>query len=379
MAGRRGVLALAAVLLLAAAPGPGMSADTPFTALSGWAEDAHDETFAVFRSSCAIVVSGRAAVRLAQPPSSALVAVCEAALRLPDQMSREGARRFFETRFRPRVTAAGFMTGYYEPEFAASPVETAIHRTPMLARPPDLVNFSTGERAPPHLAGLAGARRLADGALVPYPDRAAIEDGALTGLGLALYWFENPFDLFLIHVQGSARLRLPDGRIVRVGYAGRNGHVYTSVGRVLIDRGVLAREDVDLPRIRAVFAADPALAREAMRANRSYIFFRAIEGLDPDRGPMGAQGVPLTPFRSAAVDRSLHAYGLPLFVSGEIPGRTGAESFSRLLVAQDTGSAILGPARLDLFTGWGTEAERLAGVLRNGVSVTFLEPREDVP
>jgi membrane-bound lytic murein transglycosylase A len=325
------------------------------------------------------VISGRPAVRLAQPPSRALVAVCEAALRHPDRLPRDEARRFFETRFRLRIAEPGFMTGYYEPEFAASPVETATHRTPMLGRPPDLVNFPPGETPPSHLAGLAGARRLPNGTLVPYPDRAAIEDGALTGLGLAMYWFEDPFDLFLIHVQGSARLRLPEGRTVRVGYAGRNGHAYTSVGRVLIDAGVLAREDVDLPRIRAVFAADPALARKAMRANRSYIFFRTIEGLDPDRGPLGAQGVPLTPFRSAAVDRNLHAYGLPLFVSEKIPGRTGSESFLRLLVAQDTGSAILGPARLDLFTGWGAEAERLAGVLRNAVSVTFLEPREDVP
>lgn len=378
----RGASSLAAAVLALAASGQVMShasAPASFADLPGWAEDSHEEAFATFRASCEVVVTGRAAVRLAQAPSAALVAVCRAALALPATLSRPDARAFFESRFTPRAVERGFMTGYYEPEFAASPVETATHRAAMLARPPDLVNFTPAEVPPPHLAGLAGARRLPDGTLVPYPDRAAIEDGALAGLGLALFWFEDPFDLFLIHVQGSARLRLPDGGVVRVGYAGRNGHAYTSVGRVLIERGVLAREAVDLPRIRAAFAADRALARDAMRANRSYIFFRVVAGLDPARGPIGAQGVPLTPFRSAAVDRNLHAYGLPLFVSGHIPGRDGSESFARLLIAQDTGSAILGPARLDLFAGWGAEAERLAGVLRHGVAVAFLEPRGDAP
>jgi membrane-bound lytic murein transglycosylase A len=210
---------------------------------------------------------------------------------------------------------------------------------------------------------------------VPYHDRAAIEDGALAGRGLELIWLADPFEAFLVQVQGSARLRLPDGTLARVAYAGRNGHPYTSIGRVLVERGILTREEVDLPRIRAVFAGDPALAREVMRRNRSFVFFRLLGDHDPSLGPIGAQGLPLTPGRSIAIDRTVHSYGLPFFVLGEHPGPAGATPVRRLVIAQDTGTAIVGPGRIDWFAGWGDEAERLAGLLRHPVELFVLRPR----
>lgn len=352
---------VALALLLASIAMPAMSeageTTVPFAALPGWVDDAHDAVFQVFRRSCAHIVGESADIRRAVATPPELRAVCVRALGEPDTIKAAAARRFFERNFLPvRVLPQGqrgFMTGYYEPEFAANPEPTAVHRAALFARPSDLDT------------------------LVPYHDRAAIEDGALAGRGLELFWLTDPFEAFLVQVQGSARLRLPDGRIARVAYAGRNGHPYTSVGRVLIERGILAREEVDLPRIRDVFAGDPALARDVMRQNRSFVFFRRLEDHDPALGPIGAQGLPLTPGRSIAIDRTAHPYGLPFFVVGEHPTPDGAIPVRRLAIAQDTGTAIVGPARIDWFAGWGVEAERLAGVLRHPIDLFVLRPRAE--
>lgn len=368
-AARPRVASLLALAALAAMTAPAL----PFAAPAGWSEDRTEEAFAVFRRSCAHLLDQQPDVRLAVPPPPELRRVCRLAMALPAELDRAGARRFFEAEFeaRPVDGPPGLMTGYYEPEFEARLQADARFRFPLFGRPDDLVAFAPNETPPPGLEGLAGARRRADGGLEPYPDRAAIEDGALAGRGLELAWLADPFEAFLIQVQGSSRLRIGDGTILRVAYAGRTGHPYTSVGRLLIEEGRMTREEADMPRIRAIFAADPELARRTMRRNRSFVFFRLLENHDSALGPIGAQGVPLTPGRSIAIDRNRYPYGLPIFVDGVLRD----QPVQRLMIAQDTGTAIVGAQRVDWFAGWGAAAEELAGALRHPVRLTLLVPK----
>jgi membrane-bound lytic murein transglycosylase A len=350
-----------------------------FAALPGWAQDDHAEAFAVFRRSCAALLS-RPPHPLAAP---GLREACVAAINEPDGLGRAAARRFFERRFRPFEirprTGNGLLTGYYEPEFEGRRAPDARFRFPLLGRPDDLVPLMSPAERPPHLpAELVAARRTAEGGLEPYPDRGAIEDGALAGRGLELLWLADPFEVFIAQVQGSVRIRLDDGAVVRVGYAARNGYPYTSIGRALIERGHLPAHQAGLGPMRALFAREPELARDIMRLNRSYVFFRLIEDLAPELGPIGAQGVPLTPHRSIAVDRTVHAYGTPFYVVSHGAAPDGG-ALRRLAIAQDTGTAIVGPARVDWFAGSGRTAERQAGRLRNPLRLFILRPREPTP
>ena len=206
------------------------------------------------------------------------------------------------------------------------------------------------------------------------PDRAAIEAGALAGLGLELAWVDDPVDAFFLHVQGSGRLRLHDGRLLRLGYAGQNGHPYRAVGRPLIDSGAIPREAMSMQAIRAWLAtAPPGEAAALMRHNPSYVFFRVLDGLAPGEGPPGALGVPLTPGRSLAVDPAFVPFGAPVFAATRDP--LDGAPMRRLLHAQDTGGAIRGPARGDLFWGWGEAAAARAGLMREAAELFVLVPR----
>ncbi|WP_062015265.1 murein transglycosylase A [Aureimonas sp. AU4] len=290
----------------------------------------------------------------------------------PDPSQLE-ARRFFQRFFRPAEAVDGFLTGYYEPELPASPQCVGPFQWPLYAPPPDLVRL---EGAAPGLDPEARfARRRADGALEPYPDRAAIEAGLLANRGLEIAWLRSPVDRFFVHVQGSARLALPDGTSMRVGYAAKNGHRFTAIGRVLVARGELALPEADMAGIRRWLASRPLEdGLTLMRENRSFIFFRVVEGVGARQGPVGAAGLPLTPFGSLAVDPRHHPYGSLLFVSA--PGLVvEGRPFRQLLVAQDTGSAIVGPGRGDLFAGSGEAAGELAGTIRHPCAFTALLPR----
>jgi membrane-bound lytic murein transglycosylase A len=226
----------------------------------------------------------------------------------------------------------------------------------------------------PELRGRRVAGQVRDGRLHPFPDRAAITGGALRGQGLELAWVDDPADAFFLHIQGSGRVRLDDGAVLRLGYAGWNGHPYFAIGRTLVEQGVLTREAVSMQAIRAwMTQAGPAEAAALMARNPSYIFFRRLD-LPPEAGPIGTLGAPLTPMRSIAVDRTQVPLGLPVWVAGTDP-LTGAP-LRRLTVAQDTGGAIRGPARADLFTGWGTEAAERAGRMRDPAALFLLVPRE---
>lgn len=349
-----------------------------FAALDGWAQDDHAEAFAVFRKQCVAARQGTPALRLGAAPPPALDAVCEAALALAQPSGRQEARAFFERWFAPwRIRPAdgsGFLTGYFEPQVEGSLTPTPEFPAPVYGRPPDLVTLAPTEQAPGLPQGLASARRVGD-RLEEHPDRPAIYAGALRGRGLERLYLRDEAEVFIVQVQGSARVRLPDGSVVRLAYSGRSGHPYTSIGRILIDEGRIAREAMSLEALMGWLRAHPDEARRVMERNRSYVFFDRIEGFDPALGPTGGAGLPLTPGRSLAVDRTLWAYGLPVWIAATIDTLPPTEGrLARLTIAQDTGSAIVGPARADYYWGSGPQAGRRAGLTRHALDFVVLWP-----
>ena len=353
-----------------------------FESLAGWDDDDHLAALRAFERSARMLAAGRESARPAQPTPPKLIATASAALNASVPAERD-PRRFFESRFRPfRVTpddGAGFVTGYYEPCVPASLVETEEFRWPILARPPDLVTFPAGA-APAGFPRASGARRLRDGSLVPYPDRAEIEAERHD----PVVWLRDAVEAFLIQVQGSAQVEFPDGRRARLAYDGRNGLPYTSIGRILIEAGAIPEPAMSLERLKSwlrtagLDEGAPGLA--LMRRNRSFVFFRLAADFDPALGPVAGAGVALTPLRSVAVDRTLWSYGLPFFIEAELPWRSADPTpFTRLMIAQDTGSAIVGAARGDLFFGSGDEAGGRAGAIRHRAAFTVLLPVGEGP
>jgi membrane-bound lytic murein transglycosylase A len=347
-----------------------------FADLAGWDDDDHSTAWSAFRRSAA--VAGEHPPRQRGPgiDARALAGVLATAGRAPDALTREQARAFFEAAFVPHevIPASGraFFTGYYEPEVAGSVVETPAFTVPIYRPPDDLVEVDPGDPPPGLDPGFRFARRTADG-LREHPDRAAIAAGALAGRGLELVWLADAVDAFFIHVQGSARVRLADGRVLRLTYAARTGHPYTPIGRVLVEAGALARHDVTMRTIRAWLAGHPAEAGPVMAQNRSYVFFREAPVGDPELGPVAAAKTPLTPMRSLAVDRTLMSFHTPVWIETALPD--GAP-LRRLTIAQDTGSAIVGPGRGDVFFGSGEAAGEIAGAMKADGRFVVLVPRE---
>jgi membrane-bound lytic murein transglycosylase A len=342
-----------------------------FASVPGWSADRHAEAIPALLRSCAplgkLSLDAKVGTEPASRPASAWQAACAEARGLPAG-DHEAARRFFEAFFVPHATAnnddaEGLFTGYYEPELAGCRERTAECASPLLRRPPDLVTVELG-RFRPAWRGERIAGKVEKGALVPYASRAEIERGALDGKDLELAWAEDPIEVFFLQIQGSGRVRLADGSQLRVGYDGQNGHAYVALGRVLIDRGLMPREQVTMQSIKAYLRDRPHEAAALMNENPSYVFFRELSG----EGPVGAQGVALTPGRSLAVDRSFLPLGAPVWLV--------AEDIARLLVAQDTGGAIRGPVRGDVFWGHGAEAEARAGAMKAKGRAWLLLPRE---
>jgi membrane-bound lytic murein transglycosylase A len=303
-------------------------------------------------------------------PGESIVALARAAAALGPEPTAAVARRFFETRFRPfEVVPRGepaFLTGYFEPEIDGSIEPDRHFSIPLLAPPADLEEIDP-ERPPPGIpAGFTFACRTADGWAVA-PDRAAIEDGALAGLGLELVHLVDPVDAYFAHVQGSVRVRLAGGGELRLAHAARSGHPYRSIGRLAVARGLVDAEAMTGETLRALLTRDPAAGRALMRENPSFVFFRRQTGLDPMLGVPGAAGVPLSPGRSLAVDRRRHTYGTPILIEADLPTgpEGGIEPFAALMSADDTGSAIVGAARGDVFVGIGREAGIVAGRFRH--------------
>jgi membrane-bound lytic murein transglycosylase A len=333
-----------------------------FEDLAGFGADDHLAAFKVFAQSCASIAANAAPLRKGAPASAALVTIAHVALRQEIHDAAQ-ARRFFETYFRPfRVGAkspvlekAGFLTGYYEPIVDGSLTCTRDFTAPVLARPGDL------------------------DPLVPYPDRAAIEAGAIERHAHPVVWLRDLVEVFLIQVQGSARVRLADGTLMRLVYAGRNGHAYTSIGRILIDSGEIAEADMSLAALKQWIRAHGQNPGDAgltlMQRNRSYVFFALEVETNPAAGPIGGQGIGLAALRSIAIDRAIWPYGLPFWIDAGLPWQgASASKFRRLMIAQDTGSAIVGPARVDIFFGSGDDAGARAGDIRHAGNVFVLLP-----
>jgi len=289
------------------------------------------------------------------------------------------ARGFFERHFLPfhvlpDAGEHGHVTGYYEPETEASLVRTDVFSVPLYRRPDDLIDVDDQDRPAELDPYLAFARRDDNGP-VPYWDREAIERGALKGRGLELCWLADRVDAFFIHVQGAARLVLPDGSRRRVTYAAKAGHRFTAIGRVLADLGEIPLEEVTMQSIRAWLARNRHRQDEILWKNRSFIFFRETPLGDPVLGPVAAAKVQLHPTRSIAVDRLLHTFGTPFFIHAPELCHVDGGPFRRLMIAQDTGSAITGRARGDLFIGSGSQAGDIAGSIRHRAEFYALLPR----
>ncbi|MEO8668100.1 MAG: MltA domain-containing protein [Bauldia sp.] len=352
---------------------------TEFGALPGWTGDDHTAAFRAFRLSAAVLPDYPPRTRAAPIDPAAMAARLSEAAALPDDPGGDTARAFFEHAFVPHLvepdTGNAFFTGYYEPIVAGSRRRTERFTVPLYRVPDDLVEFDPNAPPPGIDPALRFARKTADG-FAPYAERAAIDAGFLAGRGLELVWLADPVDAFFIHIQGSARIALNDGESFRVTYAAKSGHPYTPIGRVLIEMGALQPGAVTMQTIRACLAANPAAAREVMQRNRSFIFFREAPVGDARLGPIAAAKVPLTSGRSLAVDRLLYSFHLPVFLDTTLADGTVLQ---RLMIAQDTGSAIVGPARGDIFFGSGDAAGAVAGAMQATGRFFVLLPRSIAP
>ncbi len=360
-----------------------------FADLPGWQEDAVEEAVPALLHSCRRITALPDGASIDDEPFAGRAGdwreICAAAGRLPRgpaKKSRAAARHFFETRFRPHAARnqrnpLGLFTGYYEPLLHGSRRRGGKYTVPIYLRPPELVMVDLG-RFREDLEGKRIAGKVVDGALVPYPDRRQIEAGALAGRKLEIVWVDDPIDAFFLHVQGSGRVRLAEGGELRIGYAAQNGHPYTAIARVLIDRGVLTRDEASMQSIRAWLQAHPDQIRPVLDEDASYIFFQEIKG----EGPLGAEGVPLTPGRSLAVDLKHLPLGVPVWLVCGAPSSREDEpdgKLERLMLAQDTGGAIRGPVRGDVFWGFGDEAATVAGQMKHRGRYWVLLPKTLTP
>jgi membrane-bound lytic murein transglycosylase A len=346
---------------------------TAFDDLPGWKDDDHQAALGVFVSACGELASTGAGFARQARLSGARedwLQICRRASSVPAGPAT--ARHFFEQNFAAlRLDSGpGHFTGYFEPEIEGSRRRSAKYPVPVLARPDDLVKLNAADAS---RLGLTYGR-IANGKGQAYFTRQEIEEGILDGRGLELAWVRSWADLFFMQVQGSGRIRMNDGSVMRLAYAAKSGLPYTSIGKVLIERGEMTREGMSMQALRAWLDANPHQARELMWRNRSYVFFRRLDDVDPSLGPVGAQKLPLTPMRSLAADRSYWALGVPVWVSTQIHNDRALEPFNRLMIVQDTGSAIRGPQRGDIFFGTGDEAAIGAGKLDQPGEIVAVVP-----
>jgi membrane-bound lytic murein transglycosylase A len=342
-----------------------------FSDLAGWQKDDLAAAFATFMNSCGAILQGTKAMRKARPIYGGLYNACEKATALaaagaPDTAR---ARKFFEDNFKPvRILpevhtygfytgADGFYTGYYEAEVAGARVKTKDFNVPLYKVP----------------AKFAGKRSR----VFSQYDRKAIEDGALAGKGLEICWVKDPVDAFFAQIQGSTRIKLKDGKLLRLNYIASNGKPYTPVGRILIEQGVYTPEEMSMDKIREYMEANPKQGEALRLKNRSYVFFSKTP-LSPKDECLGAQDIPLTPGRSLAVDPTVHVYGTPIWIDAKFPLKSEQpnDAFQHLMVAQDTGSAIRGVARADIYFGHGEQIPHIAGRIKQFGKFVMLVPKD---
>lgn len=348
------VLWLAGCGQQASGPAPAELGSANFSDLPGWANDNQAEALVSFRQSCPRLVAREMPLRTDRGTSTVSAgdwqAICEAASKVPAG-NPSAARSFFETHFRPVVfVAEAHYTGYFEPELRGSRVPSRRFTVPVYRRPGDLGTS-------------------------PYLTRSEIENGALKGKSLEIAYVGDPIGLFELHVQGSGRIALAEGGVMRLGFDGSNNRPYTALSRIIAEEGIMPRDQASWPRIRQWLQDNPARGRDLMRRNERFIFFRDMQG----QGPLGAQGVSLTAGRSLAVDPNFTPYGLPVWIDTRRPieGRQATQIYRRLLVAQDTGAAIKGAARGDIFYGAGAGAADAAGRQNEKGRFWMLVPRRN--
>jgi membrane-bound lytic murein transglycosylase A len=352
-----------------AAPPPFRLSRTNFNDLPGWNAAAFEDARASFRRGCAALARRDAGAAMGGAGYAGAVrdwlSVCND--------TNADARNFFQSRFTPYAISSGIdtnglFTGYYEPLIEASRARGGVYQTPVYGLPADLVQVNLSAFGSRY-AGQRISGRVENGRLVPYATRAQIN--ARPPNAPILLWAADPVAVFFLEIQGSGRARLPDGSMVRLAYAGGNGQPYTPIGRTLINENQLTRENVSLQSIRAWLKANPTQAQRVMETNLSYVFFQQ-EALAPDvPGPNGTLGVPLTPKASLAIDARLNALGAPFFVVAE-----GRDPVQALMIGQDTGGAISGAVRGDIFFGFGAEAEQRAGFMNAPGRLYVLLPNE---
>lgn len=328
----------AAALFSLCVAGPAVTAEPEthyavlgFEDLDGWADDDHDAALSVFKSTCS---------DLDEPDWASLCALAYDA---------KDARQFFELFFRPLLITDGkdtLFTGYFEPELSGSPVRTARYRYPLFRMPPE------AQESRPWLTR-----------------REILSSGVMVGRGLELAWVDDPVELFFLQVQGSGRIRYPDGRVIRVGYGGANGHTYRSIGKELVRRGTFQAHQVSADVIKTWVRRNPIDGEELLFHNDSYVFFREVNQVPADKGPLGAMNRSITPMRTIAVDPAFTPLGAPVWIE-----KDGVDPLRRLMIAQDTGSAIKGAQRADVFFGTGDEAGQRAGRIKDPGRMVVLMP-----
>jgi membrane-bound lytic murein transglycosylase A len=323
------ILGLLAALMPAATPAQVLD----FEQLDGWHDDTHADALVTFLKTCDLI------------DAPDWRPICALAADTPQDDT--SARSFFELFFKPVIigTPPALFTGYFEPELDGSPTRSGRFQYPIYRRPPE----------------------LAEGAA--YHSRATIDGGILSGRGLEIAWLDDPIDVYFLQVQGSGRIRMTDGTVVRVGYAGANGQPYRSIGQEMVRRGSHTMDQVSAQEIRAWVRNNPTAGRELMNTNPSYVFFRKIATLKTDDGPIGAMGRSITTLRSVAIDPKFTPLGTPVWVE-----KDGRRPIRSLMVAQDTGGAIKGMQRADIFYGTGDGAGDAAGTVKDGGRMILLLP-----
>ncbi|MFK7978038.1 MAG: murein transglycosylase A [Halioglobus sp.] len=362
-------IALLAVFVVGCATQPpGIGDPVDWSDLEQWESDDHGAALTAFQVGCP---------KLKQPQWQA---VCELA-KNTGELSSAQAKTFFESHFEVRPVYAeggateGLITGYYEPLLRGSRQQTEQYRYPLYGVPPDLLTISLSEQYP-KLKGMRLRGKLEGTKIVPYYNRAQLDADETLLQGNELVWVDDIVDAFFLHIQGSGQVQLQDGSTVGVGYAAQNGHPYRSIGRVLIDQGELEREDVTLFTIKDWLESNPERMSETLAQNPSYIFF---ELRDADAsGPVGSLNVPLTARRSIAVDRNVIPLGAPVWLQTTLPSAESPQ-FNQLMLAQDTGGAIKGNVRADVFWGKGQEAETMAGLMKQQGELFVLLPKPSTP
>jgi membrane-bound lytic murein transglycosylase A len=333
-----------------------------FAELPGWSNDDQAKAFSALLKSCRVLSSPDA--------------TCAAALALGEGIDRKTAREFFEAKYTPNTVEGGdtkgLVTAYYEPEVRGSRKKSGAFQVPVYGRPADLLTISPESERARFNDQITGFRDTPEGRM-PYYTRAEIWDGALQGHGLELLYLDDPVELFYMQVQGSGVVHLTDGSRMRLSYGGRNGYPYTSIGKLLVDRGEIVQGAANMEAVKAWLHADPARGRALMEENRSYVFFRELDS--GNDAPLGAEGVPLTPGRSLAVDSAYHKLGLPIYVTAPDLDDEAGKPFCRLMIAQDVGSAIRGPERGDIYFGTGEAAGAIAGGVAHPARFFILLPK----